>query len=522
MNVSAQPLTEDAQAVGRRGLRLMFVCLGLFMVYLDSTVVNVALPQIQSDMGVSVSELQWVFDSYVLTFACFLLSSGTLGDVFGRRRTFLVGLIGFTLASAACALSSDITTLLISRFVQGAFGAVMITTSLALVHTMYSTPRGRARAVSIWAGIGGLAIAAGPVLGGVLVEQSGWPSIFWVNVPIGTLSIAAILLLRFPPEPRRPRHLDMIGQLLFAAAVASLTFGLIQASTGGWTVGRVLASFVVAGVATLLFLWREWRCAEPMLPLASFRNRVMVFACAINFLVYYGLFGAMFLLTLYLQSVNGLSAVETGIRFLALSVTIAVGSLISPRLAQRAGRGFALISAAGAVAASLGLFGLLRLHTGSGYGTYWWALVLLGLGIAFAMGPATIALLASVQPDLLGRAAGVSQTFRQIGGVLGVALSGTLALQHLRHGLPTAFADLDLPPSVRTHLVSTFSSGHLTVTGELPVSLRAVVASRVDPLLVDSMTVAFAVGACVALAGVLTPLLLLRGKDQGRENPGRS
>lgn len=512
MGASARQDTVD-RATGRRGLRLAFVCLGLFMVYLDTTIVNVALPQMQRDLDVGVTGLQWVFDSYVLTFACFLLTAGRLGDVLGRHRVFLVGLAGFTASSAACALSEDITALLVSRFVQGAFGSVMITTSLALVHSMYSSPAERARAVSIWAGVGGLALAAGPVLGGVLVEHADWPSIFWLNIPIGVVSIAALLLVRSAPETTGRQHLDLLGQALFAAAVAALTYGMIEASTAGWTATRVLASFAGAVVAAVLFVWREATCAQPMLPLTFFRNRVVVFACAVNFLVFYGLFGSMFLLTLYLQAINGLSAVDTGVRFLALSATIAVGALIAPRLAHLVGNAYPWVSAAGAVLAGGGLLALLRLEVGSGFGTYWWALVLLGLGISFAMAPATIAVLASVSPDRVGVAAGVSQTFRQLGGVLGVAMSGTLALRHVEDGVPGALAGLPVPPQVRQELADAIGSGRLAAANELPAPLQAAVTSRVGPLLVDGMAVAYTVGAVVALVGLLTPLVLA-GRDK--------
>ncbi|SDP98243.1 MFS transporter [Lentzea jiangxiensis] len=509
-------MSVDQLVAGRRGLRLAFVCLGLFMVYLDTTIVNVALPQMQRDLDVGVSGLQWVFDSYVLTFACFLLTSGRLGDVLGRHRVFLAGLVGFTVSSAACALSENITALLVSRFVQGAFGSVMITTSLALVHSMYQSPKERARAVSIWAGVGGLALAAGPVLGGVLVEHNNWPSIFWLNIPIGVVSVLALLMLRAEPESTERQHLDLLGQALFAAAVAALTYGMIEASTAGWTAGYVLASFAGAVVAALLFVWREATCEQPMLPLTFFRNRVVVFSCAINFLVFYGLFGAMFLLTLYLQSVNGLSAVDTGIRFLALSLTIAVGSLIAPRLAHLAGDAYPWVSAFGGLLAGLGLIGLLRLEVGSGFDTYWWSLVLLGLGISFAMAPATIAVLASVEPERVGVAAGVSQTFRQVGGVLGVAMSGTLALRHVKDGVPDALAGLPLPPAALEKLAEAIGSGRFAAADHLPEQLRAAVTNNVAPLLVDGMAVSYTLGAAVALAGVLTPIVLIgRNKKTG-------
>jgi len=504
----------DAGAdAGRRTARLFFVCLGLFMVYLDTTIVNVALPQIQRSLDVGVTGLQWVFDGYVLTFACFLLTSGRLGDVLGRRRVFLIGLAGFTVASVACALSQNITALLVARFVQGAFGSVMITVSLALVHSMYQSPAARARAVSVWAGIGGLALAAGPVLGGILVEQVNWQSIFWLNLPVGVVSVIALLLLPTTVENYERRHLDLTGQALLVLAVGALTYGLIEASTEGWTARPILGTFAGAVVATLLFLWREARCAEPMLPLGFFRNRVLVFACAINFLAFFGLFGALFLLSLYLQAVNGLSAVATGVRFLALSLAIATASVVAPRLAQRAGRGYALVSAAGALLACLGLAGLLRLHVGSGFGSYWWALVLLGVGVSFAVAPATVALLAAVPPERAGVAAGASQTFRQLGGVVGVALSGTLALQHVRRGLPNAMSELALPQPVKEQLTGALRDGRLSSIGDVPPALRATVIDHIGPLLVSGMTMALGVGSAVALVGVLTPLLLLHRAD---------
>ncbi|MGW3658757.1 MFS transporter [Streptomyces sp. NPDC005151] len=218
-----------------KGLLLTFICIGIFMVYLDSTIVNVALPEIQHDLSADMAQLQWVINAYALVVACLLLTAGTLGDIFGRKRIFLGGLVGFLAASVLCAIAPNYEFLLVARVLQGAAGSIMIPVSLALVSTTYPAPAARARAIGIWAGIGGLALAAGPVLGGVLVDAFGWQSIFWVNLPFGLVALAVLSGKLAESKAPTRRRADVFGQVLFIVAMASLVYGLIEASARGWS-----------------------------------------------------------------------------------------------------------------------------------------------------------------------------------------------------------------------------------------------------------------------------------------------
>jgi len=432
-------------APAHRGLLLGLLCTGLFMVYLDTTVVSVALPAVRADFGGSVSTLQWVVDAYVLTFACLLLSAGAIGDLVGRRAVFLTGLVGFTIASALCAVSPSVGWLLAARAMQGVFGAALVPVSLALVVGMYADPAERARAIGAWAGTGGLALAAGPVLGGLLTQHFGWASVFWLNVPIGVVVGAALLKL-LPTSPAiTNRRIDVIGQVLFAAGIASLTWALIEGGSRGWISAPVLSGLVLAVAALALFVIWEARCPTPMLPLDLVRQRVVAAACTANLLSLSGFYIALFLLTLHLQSVQHLSAVATGARFLALTTAVMAASYAASAVAARIGSRVPAVG--GALCATIGLLGLTNLQASSGYLDYAWSLVLLGGGISFVGAPATVALLAAVPPARAGTASGVANTFRQIGAVLGVALAGALAgtpplasaPDHFVSGMHTAF-----------------------------------------------------------------------------------
>ncbi|WP_416971078.1 MFS transporter [Streptomyces sp. 4F14] len=501
---------SDTTAPGqRKGLLLAFLCFGVFMVYLDATIVNVALPDIQADLSTDITQLQWIIDAYTLTFACLLLTAGTLGDILGRKRIFLAGLVGFTLSSVLCALSGSIGMLLVGRTLQGVCGSVMIPVSLALVSAAYTEPAARAKAIGIWAGVGGIALSTGPVLGGFLVDHFGWQSIFWVNAPVGVL--ATVLLARLLTENRAPRErqLDPLGQLLFITAIASLAYGLIEGNGEGWTSGVILGAFAVSAVTLLLFVLWELRRPDPMLPMSFFRSPIVVVAGLVNFLSLFGLFAVIFLLTLYLQSVNGLSSVETGVRFLALTVPIMVASFAASVVAAKAGPRLPIF--VGSLFSAGGLFGLTVLEAGSGFGAYWWSLILLGVGVSFTGAPATVALLGSVPAEQAGTASGVSNTFRQVGTVFGVALAGALLLRHLRDGMPGALAETGLPAEARAKAVGLLGDGDLSRAAALPPEIRGTVLDAVGPVYVQGMDLALQIAGAGALAGGLFALLFLKG-----------
>ncbi|MFI5800462.1 MFS transporter [Streptomyces sp. NPDC051677] len=511
---------QEPQGRGPRSLRLAFICAGVVMVYLDSTVVGVALPDMQEKMNIGVSDLQWVFDIYVLTFACFLLTAGTLGDALGRGRVFLVGLTGFTAASVACALAPGIEALLVARAVQGVFGAVMITVSLALIRQLYTEERARASAVATWAGVGGVALAAGPIVGGLLVDAYSWQSIFWINLPIGVLALGALAWLlplgSARPEPRTAvpgRKADWIGQVLFVTGIGVMAYALIEAGRRGWGSALIVGLFV--GSVLVLGGWLRWesRTSHPMLPLTLLRHRVVLMTCSVNFLSFFGLYGVIFLLTLFLQQVSGLTPVQTGLRLLALTASITVASLLAPAVAARLGTRPAIV--AGSLVAAGGFVGLVGMHAESGFGTYWWPLVLIGTGVSVVGAPATVALLSAVPPEQAGVASGMSQTCRQIGAVFGVALSGTLVQQQLHSGLPDVLAKLPLPDPAREKLADAIEHGQSRGADALPTDVRQSVLRSVGDLMADGLHTAVLVAAVGAVLGAVAAAVLLRRQDSG-------
>ncbi|WP_158602289.1 DHA2 family efflux MFS transporter permease subunit [Cohnella endophytica] len=430
----------------RKGFSLFLLCFGVFMIYLDGTIVNVALPNIQRDLGTGMHELQWVIDAYAIAFACLLLTAGTIGDALGHKKVFLAGLIGFTLSSVLCAVAPSIDVLLIGRALQGAFGSVVIPVSLAVIRGMYDEPAARAKAIGIWAALGGVALAAGPVAGGWLVEAQGWQSVFWVNLPIGAIvSLALIAKMKATPADGS-RSIDWLGQSLIILCIAALTFGMIEGNSRGWNDSIIIGSFALSALSLLAFVAWELRHPSPLLPLRLFRNRIFLAACLVNFTAFFGLFGVLFLLTLYLQNVNGLSAIDTGVRFLALTVSIMIASSFASSLAQRISP--RTLVPFGSLLAAAALFAMTGIDADSGYASYGWALALLGIGVAIVGTSATIALMTSMPPANAGAASGIANTFRQLSAVVAVALSGSLIAGPHNAGAVTGAADAAVSPFI--------------------------------------------------------------------------
>lgn len=506
MNSAVHP----ALASRRRGLHLLLITLGLFVVYLDGTIVNVALPDIQSSLGTGLRGLQWVVDAYVLAFGCLQMAAGTVGDSVGHRPLFLTGLIGFTACSAVCALSGSIEWLLAGRAVQGAFGAILIPVSLAMIRGMYPEPAERAKAIGIWASVGGLALAAGPVLGGWLVEAYGWESIFWINVPVGIVVAALLLAAKAPAAPRQARKLDAPGQIGFLAFIGLLAFALIEGHSRGWGSPEIAGSLAASGVALVAFLVWELRAKQPMFPLRLFRNPVVTAAAIVNFLGFLGLYAILFQLTMFWQSAEGLSPVETGVRFLSLTASIMVfsflGSSWSAKLAPR------LVIPASLVAIAAALAGLTLPDPGDSYLSYAWALVLLGFGISMAGTSATNAVMGAVTPERAGAASGIVSTTRQVSAIFGVALAGTVLSSQIEGAAPGALAKLPLAGEAKERLLEAWRSG--AIGGELPNSapgdVRELVAREGARLFAEGMHATMALSAALSVLGAAASLLLFR------------
>ncbi len=432
-------LTIDTPAVRESGpWTLLAAATGFLMISLDATIVNVALPTLGRELHAGLPWLQWVVDGYTLMFAGLLLTGGSLGDRLGARRVYAGGLGLFVLASLACGLAVTPAMLVAARFVQGAGAAAQLPASLAMIRHGYPDPARRTRAIAIWAAAGGAAVAAGPVIGGLLIAVAGWRSLFLVNLLIGAAGLVFTARAEAAP-PSRGRRLDLPGQVTAVLALCALTFGLIE---------RSVAAFALAAVCAALFVRRERRAKEPMLPLRLFANAGFSSASAVGFAMNFSYFGIVFLLSLFLQNERGESALVTGLMFLPMTATVTAANLLGGRLTAR--RGPRLPMAGGQLVFAAGLLGLLFAGRAAPYPLIWLAMVPIGIGGGVAVPAMTSALLETVEPAYAGVASGELNAARQAGGAVGVALFGALAGGGLR--LPLAIAACALTLGAATAL----------------------------------------------------------------------
>jgi DHA2 family methylenomycin A resistance protein-like MFS transporter len=423
MVATAQKSRVKGRVRAGTSLPLAAICVGYFMVILDATVVNVALPSLARALHTGTAGLQWIVDGYSLVLAGLLLSAGALSDRLGAKRVFQAGLAVFAMASAGCGLAPGAAVLIMARLVQGLGAALAVPASLSLLQVSCAEPAARARAFGIWGGVAGVAAAAGPIVGGLLVAGFGWRAVFFVNLPIAAIGL--VLTARYVPAPQgRPHGLDPAAQLAGVTALAALTAALIQAGREPFTAPAVLAAsgvFLAAGAA---FLVAEHRGHDPMLPLGLFRNRTFSAATAVGLLINLGFYGELFVLTLYFQQVRGYSAVLTAVLLLPQMGMATIASTLSGRVMARTGPRLPMI--AGQALAGAGLLAMMQAGPRSPYGLLVAPLVAAGFGMAFTMPAATAAVMGSVPGDRGGIASGVINTARQVGGVIGVALLGTL------------------------------------------------------------------------------------------------
>jgi DHA2 family methylenomycin A resistance protein-like MFS transporter len=411
--------------------------LGFFVIGLDASAVNVALPGIGRTLGGSTAGLQWIVDAYTLMFAALLLSAGALSDRLGANRVFAAGLAVFTAASAICGLAPALGPLIGARLLQGSAAAVMLPSSLALVRQAFPDAAERGRAIALWTVGGAVSTAAGPVFGGALTSSLGWRSIFFLNLPVGLITLA--VLARVPSSPRRAASLDPLGQLTAVIALGALTFGVIEGGASGFGTPAAWGALLVAGVAMGGFVLTEARVADPMVPLSLFRSRTATICLAIGFAVNAAFYGVVFVLSLFFQQVLGQSAVAAGLMFLPMTALVAGANIASARAATRFGPRVPI--AAGQLVCALGLLGLLATGIDAGTGHLLLALLMvplgLGLGLGFAVPSLTAAMLGDLPADRAGMAGGVLNAGRQTGGALAVAAFGALVSHRATfvHGL---------------------------------------------------------------------------------------
>ncbi|WP_234381935.1 MFS transporter [Streptomyces sp. XY332] len=415
-------MTESSRR--RRMLILAICCMSLLIVSLDVTVLNVALPSMRRELDASVSGMQWTIDAYTLVLASLLMLAGSTADRIGRRRVFAAGLVLFTAGSLLCSLAPTLEWLIAFRMVQAVGGSMLNPVAMSVITNTFTDPRERARAIGVWGAVVGISMAVGPLIGGLLVESVGWRSIFWINLPVGLVAFA--LTLRFVPESRaaHPRRPDPVGQLLVMALLGSVTYGIIEAPSAGWSSPVILGctALAVASLAGLLFY--EPRRAEPLIDPRFFRSAPFSGATVIAISAFAALSGFLFLNTLYLQDVRGLSALDAGLYMLPMALLTFLCAPLSGRLVGNRGPRPSLLIAGTAMAASGVLFAAFSAQTSTPL--LFTAYVLFGLGFGMVNAPITNTAVSGMPRSQAGVAAAVASTSRQTGGTLGVAVIGAV------------------------------------------------------------------------------------------------
>lgn len=419
------PSIPDADSVRHRFVILATCCLALVLTALDATIVNIALPAIRSDLHASVAELQWSIDSYTIVVASLLLLAGSIADRFGRRKTFQVGLVVFSLGSLLCSVAPSARVLVASRVLQALGGSMLNPVAMSIIVNTFLDPKERARAVGIWGAAFGVAMAGGPLLGGLLVQSVGWRSIFWVNLPLGALAL--VLTARFVRESRAesPRRFDLFAQVLFIAALFALTATVIDGRHAGWTSWSVVVGFATAiACAVALIAW-EARHPEPLLDPRFFRSLPFAAATLVAVLAFAAFSGFLFLNSLYLQEARGLTASHAGLATLPIALALMVCSPLSGRLVGAGRARLALVVAGGAM--GTGALLLTAVAEGTPLAYLLVAYGVFGVGLGMVNAPITNTAVSGMPRSRAGTASAVATTSRQVGASLGVALAGTLA-----------------------------------------------------------------------------------------------
>jgi EmrB/QacA subfamily drug resistance transporter len=427
--VRARVLAALTANENRKWWTLTAVAFGLFMIMLDNTVVNVALPSIERDLHVSISSLEWIVTAYALTFAALLITGGKLGDLFGRKRIFIVGIAIFTLSSLACGLAPNSGFLIGARAVQGVGAALMNPASLSIITATFP-PRERGTAIGIWAGVSALALAIGPLVGGLIVDNINWNWIFFINVPVGVVGVAVSqFVIKESRDSSHEQSVDIPGLVLSSAGLFALTYALIEGNKHGWASPEIVGLFAAAATLLVAFVLVEHFQRLPMLDLSLFKVGSFTGANLVAMLVSLGMFGVFFFVSLYIQNILGWTPTQAGASFLPMTVLIILVAPLAGKMSDRIGSRWLMGAGMTLVSISLLLYQRVGLHS-----TFWTllpAMLLGGLGMAMTMSPMTAAAMGAVPVDKAGVGSGVLNSFRQLGGSLGIALMGAILASYV-------------------------------------------------------------------------------------------
>lgn len=493
----------DARGGGhpRRWSTLVVMCLAVFVTVLDGTIVNVALPTLAVDLGATTRELQWIVDAYLLVFTGLLLAAGGLGDRFGRKRALMIGLGVFAATSALAGSADSAEGLIVGRALMGIGAALIFPATLAIITNVFSDPGERAKAIGIWSGVSGVAVAAGPITGGWLLEHFWWGSVFFVNVPV--VAVVVIVAWFVVPESseRDAPGFDWAGVALSIAAIGTLVFTIIEAPEFGWLDAKTITCFAVAALLLGAFVSWELRVEQPMLPVSIFRNLRFSAASVSITSAFFALFGFIFLITQYFQLVRGYGPFEAGVRMVPVALSIAAAAVLSPRLVQAVGT-TQLVRAGLALMSAAFLWIGLGLEVDTSYAEIVGQMVLLGLGLGATTAPATESIMGSLRADKAGIGSAVNDTTRELGGTLGVAIIGSV-FSSLYVG---ALDDSDgvfahLPPETQELTKESVAAAGI-VARDLGADAPAFL-DQVNDAFLSGLSVASFVAAGVAFAGAV-------------------
>jgi EmrB/QacA subfamily drug resistance transporter len=502
MSLDRIALTED----NRRWWTLAAMCFALFMVMLDNTVVNVALPSIQRDLHSSISGLEWTVNAYTLTFAMLIVTGGRLGDLYGRRRMFLFGVGVFAVSSAAIGLAPTDTWLVAGRAIQGIGAAFMMPATLSIITNAFPAHE-RGKAIGTWAGVSAIALALGPVVGGALVEHVSWRAIFFLNLPV---AVGALLVTLYATKESRDHtvepSVDVAGVVLLSTGLGAIVLALVQGNGWGWSSGRIVGLIAVSVVSLVAFVTHERRARVPMIDFSYFRSRSFLGANVVAFVVSFAMLAMFFFMALYMQNIHGYSPLQAGLRFLPSTVVIMFVGPLAGRLSDKIGPRPLMVGGLIAVSGSLLWQSYLQVNTS--YAFLAGSFVLMGVGMGFVMSPMSTAAMNSVDQSKAGAASGVLSMSRMVGGTFGVAVLGALVTGLGRSRLDQLLPSL--PAGERARLAENLGSG-ATAHGLPPQVIESMKES-----FVYAMSHGMRLGAGVALIGAAVASALIADRP-GRE-----
>jgi len=495
----------QARAEERRWLILGVLCFSLLVIVLDNSILNVALPSIQQELGATNTQLQWIVDAYTLVFAGLLLTAGSLGDRFGRRPALQVGFAIFGIGSLASAMATSATMLTFSRGFMGVGGAFIMPATLSIITNVFPA-RERGKAIGVWAATAGLGAALGPLTGGFLLEHFYWGSVFLVNLPIVIFGlVAGVFLIPDSKDPAAPR-LDPVGAVLSVIGLALVLYAIIEAPRNGWTDSVTVACLAVGAIVLVAFAWWELHSSHPMLDFNFFRNPRFSAASTAITLTFFAMFGSLFVFTQYLQFVLGYTPLQTGIRLLAVAIPMMIVAPLSPRFVHRFGT--KAVVAAGMSLSTLGLVLLSFVEVDSSYSSFVWRLVIMSCGLALTMAPATESIMGSLPLAKAGVGSAVNDTTRQVGGALGVAVLGSVFNSLYVSSITDGLQSSSLPASAVATAKDSLG-GALKVAGAIGGAAGEKLADLAKSSFVDGLQAASRAGAIVTFIGVVVTILWL-------------